>query len=190
MQAQSCSGAGTDAGRRAGGVDDPARDAAVLLRRIAEAEADLAGVKAEAARESLAVQKRFSRRVLRLEGRANDLRSRLEGLLRRHRGSVLPRGRKTLSTRFGEAGFRKSGAVLRVRDDAPTVCARLRAAGRDGMVRVTESVDKAAVKRAVRRGALTPEELERCGLALEQRPESFFCRVRSEASADRGGAGR
>ncbi len=64
-------------------------------------------------------------------------------------------------------------------------CRRLREAEHEELVRVRESLDKAAVRRAVRQGELSPQDLESIGIELDGAGDRFYCTL----ARDGGGGG-
>ncbi len=159
------------------------------LRRLARAQARLDVLGAELEGELFRVRRRREGAITRLQRRLDAMLSELEAYCRTEREAVLPDGRKSLATPFGEVSFRKAESALELEDgtEEEKVCASLRARDMAHLVRVRESVDRRALRRAVEEGRLNERELRRLGLALVERDDAFGCRLRREAPAPVGG---
>jgi len=153
------------------------------LRRIAHARARLAALQAELDEELAGVHGRYDRRIAAMQGRVSRMHEELEQLCRAEKGVLFPGGRRTMSTPFGEVGFRRAEPVVRLRDGttAEEACRRLREAGLDELVRTSEAPDKRAVHRALCEDRVSGEELRACGLELAGGGDRFQCRLRHDA---------
>lgn len=168
---------------------DPRAVVAERLRRLARAQSRLDVLSADLEGELFRVRRRRESAITRLQRRTDAMLSELESFCRAERDTVLPEGRKSLATPFGEVGFRSTGPVLELKDGAEEghVCAKLRARDMADLVRVRESVDRRALRKAVEEGRLDEGDLRRMGLALVEREDAFNCRLRREAPAPVGG---
>ncbi|MHC4788202.1 MAG: host-nuclease inhibitor Gam family protein [Planctomycetota bacterium] len=174
---------------------DPRAGVEAGLRCLAGAQVRLKKLQAEMDEAVDAVRRRYDRRIGALEERARRLREELESLCRTDREAVLPAGRKSLKTPYGVVGFRTGESLVRIRDgmSAPAVCRLLRRAGLGDLVRVKESPEKTAVRKALQQGRLGRDQLEDCGLQLVEQGERFHCKVRLAAADETawpGGQGR
>jgi len=153
------------------------------LRRIARVRVQLDEAQAQLQAQLAAVRQGFSRRIEAYRARMTRLHDQLERFCREHREDILPPGRKTLATAFGEVSFRRSEAQIRVRDglEGDDVCRLFKAAGLHSLVRVTEAPDKAAVRSALRDGGISAGQLRDCGLEVVHGPDRFYCKVRTDA---------
>ncbi len=160
------------------------------LRRLARAQARLDALSAELEAELLGVRRRREGAIGRLRRRLDTMLAELETFCRAEKDAVLPDGRKSLVTPFGEVSFRRAEPALLVEDGAEVdVCAALRARDLADLVRVRESVDRRALRRALEEGRLGVRDLHRIGLELVEREDAFGCRLRREALAAVGGQG-
>jgi phage host-nuclease inhibitor protein Gam len=155
------------------------------LRRIAAVELRLAALRADLDRALDAVRRRHDARLSAVSRRLARLTDDLELFCRTHRAAVLPPGRKTLATPFGEVGFRRAelAVVLAEGATAADVCAHLRRARLGRLVRASYCLDRPAIRRAAADGGVALDRLARCGIALEQPPDSFRYKVRREPAA-------
>jgi phage host-nuclease inhibitor protein Gam len=163
------------------------------LRRIVALQARLDGLQAELEGQVADVHRRYDRRIAALRDRSTRLMQELEQTCRAERDGLFPPGRKTLSTPFGDVGFRRSEPAIRLSPDATQseVCRRLGEARLDDLVRTTEAPDKPALRRAIKQGRLAAAELGRFGLELTGGGERFYCRLGEPGrNAGRGGARR
>lgn len=170
-------------------VSDEPRPAVVDgLRRLARTELRLRALEAALDRELDAVRARYAERVDGLRDRIGRMRGDLEERCRAARDVIFPAGRKSLSTPYGEVGFRRAAPVLSVRDglDDDEVCRLLRAERLGRLVRVRREPDRLAARKALEEGRVTAERLARCGLVLREREDRFHCKVRRDAPADAG----
>lgn len=155
------------------------------LRLMCRVRSRLESLRAEMERELNEVRGRYAGRIASRERRLDRMETELERLCRGERDRLLPDGRKSLETPFGRVGFRRGRRALSLHDgvEQSEACRRLREADREELVRVRESLDKAAVRRAVRRGELSPAELGRIGIELSDVEDRFYCTL----AGDRGG---
>lgn len=162
------------------------------LRRIARTRARLQGLQADLEQELTAARRPYEGRIATLQARLDRLHADLEAYCRGERDAILPPSRKSLVTQYGEVAFRRADAAVRLREGLAEgeVCRLLRSAGLDYLVRVRESPDKTAVRRAIRQEAVSPEQLECCGLELVEGSERFYCKVWQDALVEVGRNGR
>jgi len=162
------------------------RVVAESLRRIGRLQERIDGLRRELARRVDAVRTPYERRIGALEGRLERRRADLEAYCRGRRDELLPPGRKSLRTPFGEVGFRLAEPSVRLRPgrDESAVCRLLRRAGLEELIRVTERPDRRAVRAALDAGRVTRRLLARCGLELVPGGERFHCNPRAGACAD------
>jgi phage host-nuclease inhibitor protein Gam len=155
------------------------------IGRIAAVEMRLAALQAELDQALDAVRRRYDSRACVLRRRLACLTGELESFCRAHRSTILPPGHKTLATPFGEVGFRKADATVALAHGmtADEVCVRLRRARLSRLVRVSYALDRPAIRRAFADGRAAADRLARCGIALEQPPDSFRYKVRREPAA-------
>jgi phage host-nuclease inhibitor protein Gam len=158
------------------------------LRRMALVRTRLDGLEAELERELASARRRYEARIEALQRRMEQQQAELEVYCRARRDAVLPLGRKSLVTQFGEVAFRSAEPSVQVReglgeDDA---CRLLKAAGLESLVRARESPDKPAVRAALRQGTVTPRALARCGLELVDGEERFHCKLWQDALLEAG----
>ena len=149
------------------------------LRRIARLELDLAAAQTELDEVLEAARRRHGPRVEQLRNRLSRQAAELEQYCRAERHVLLPPGRKSLVTPFGEVGFRKGEAAVVIREGASDeeACRRLRAAGLDVLIRVRAAPDKAAVRRALAQGEVSEARLRSCALEVVEGEERFHCRT-------------
>lgn len=153
------------------------------LRRLARAQVRLDGLQAELDEQLDAVRRRYHHRIGSLRDRTSHLLADLEAYCRGEREAILPAGRKSLATPFGEVGFRKVEPAVRLHDGLTDgdACRLLRDAEIGDLVRVRETPDKPAVRKALREGRITADQLYACGLQLLAGPERFYCKLRQDA---------
>jgi phage host-nuclease inhibitor protein Gam len=160
------------------------------LRRLARTRASLDALSAELEAGLLTVRRRRQGAIARLRRRLDAMLSELEAYCRAERDAVLPEGRKSLLTPFGEVSFRRAEPSLLIEDGAEEeVCAALKERDLGDLVRVRESVDRRALRRALEEGRLSEQELRRMGLKLVERDEAFGCKIRHDALVAVGGQG-
>ncbi len=160
------------------------------LRRLARAQARLDALSAELEGELLGVRRRREGAIARLQRRLDAMLTDLETYCRAEKDAVLPDGRKSLVTPFGEVSFRRAEPSLVLEDNAEEeVCAALRARDLGDLVRVRESVDRRALRRALEEGRLGVKDLRRIGLELVEREDAFGYKLRREALVAVGGQG-
>lgn len=161
------------------------------LRRLAQAQGRLDGLNAELEAELQAVRRRRDGAIARLQRRVDAMLSELETYCRAGRDAVLPEGRKSLVTAFGEVSFRKAEPSLVMEDGAgeEEVCAALTARDLGDLVRVHQSVDRRALRKALDDGRLSARELRRVGLELVEKDDVFGCKIRRDALVAVGGQG-
>jgi len=162
----------------------PRSQVAEKLRGIAVAQARLERLRAQLEEELDAVRRCQDRRIGALRARVERQLAELEAFCRAERGVILPADRKTFVTPHGEVGFRKSEPVIRVRDGLAEedVCRLLRRARLKGLLRIKEAPDKPALHKALCEGRLSPGQLGRFGLELEEGEERFHYRLREQTS--------
>lgn len=160
------------------------------LRRIGRAQSHLERLQAELGRDLDAVRRRYDSRVASLQNRTAQLRADLEAHCRAERRAILPPGRKSLSTPFGEVGFRKAEPAIRLREGFTDgeVCRMLRQAKLDHLVRVKDSPDKQAVRKALSEERVNLEQLAQCGLEAVEGLDRFHCKIRQDALVEVGRA--
>ena len=161
------------------------------LRRLATAQARLDALSAELEAELQAVRRRRDGAIARLQRRVDGMLSELEAYCRAERDAVLPEGRKSLVTSFGEVSFRKAEPSLVMEDGAgeEEVCAALKARDLGDLVRARESVDRRALRKALDEGRLGDRALRRIGLKLVEKEDVFGCKIRRDALVAVGGQG-
>ena len=171
------------------GAIDARNTVTTSLRRLAQAQARLDALSAEMEAELQAVRRRRDGAIARLQRRVDGMLSELEAYCRAERDAVLPEGRKSLVTSFGEVSFRKAEPTLVIPDGAgeEEVCAALRARELADLVRVHESVDRRALRKALDDGRLSERELRRVGLELVEKEDVFGCKIRRDALVSVGG---
>ncbi len=167
---------------------DPLLAVAQKVRRIARAQARLERLQAGLQGELDAVRRRYDRPIAAVRNRTDQLHADLEAHCRAERDAILPPGRKSLTTPFGEVGFRKAEAAIRLRDGLTEaeVCRMLQRVHLDELVRVRLSPDKPAVRKALAEERVGPDQLSRCGLVVVNGPERFHCRIRRDAVLEVG----
>jgi phage host-nuclease inhibitor protein Gam len=150
------------------------------LHAIGLAQARLETVQTALDEELDTLRRRYASRIAALQGRLSRLLADLEGFCRSKREYILPAGRKCLATPFGGVAFRKSDAVLRLCEGVTEdeACRLLRAARLASLVRGREALDRPAIYRALGEGRVGEKQLRRCGLEVEEGPDSFHCKVR------------
>lgn len=162
------------------------------LRRLARAQVRLERVQAELDEQLDAVRQRYDGRVASLQDRLSRMLADLEAHCRGEREAILPPGRKSLVTPSGEVGFRKGEPTVRLCEGLAEeeVCRLLRAAQLAELVRAKEAPDKPAVRKALRDGRVSREQLRRCGLELADGRDRFYCKVGHGGPNGLAGAGR
>jgi phage host-nuclease inhibitor protein Gam len=148
------------------------------LRRLCRGRAHLDALNAELEGELMEVRRRHEGAISRLQRRVDSMLGELEAYCRAEADSVLPEGRRSLVTAFGEVSFRRSEPALVIEDGAEgRVCAALRARDMADLVRVQEGVDRRALRRALQEGRLSARELRRIGVELVEQEDAFGCRL-------------
>jgi len=159
------------------------------LRRLARAQARLDALTVELERELQEVRRRHEGAIARLQRRVDRSLAELEEYCRAERDALLPAGRKTLTTPFGEVRFRKAEPSLVLNDgvEESEVCEALRKLRLDELVRVRESLDRHALRKAVEDGRVDPAQLRPIGLSLVEREDLFGCKLRRDTLVAVGG---
>lgn len=119
----------------------------------------------------------------RIERLAERLRLRCED----SRQELLPGNRKCLKLLMGAIGWRKQPDTVQpkrgVRQEA--VIEALKALSRDNLVRVREEINKVAVAEALRRGGLSQEDMDHCGLRVRLGQDQFYYETYRDSVLDR-----
>ncbi len=157
------------------------------LRLMCRIRSRVEALRADMESELNAVRGRYAARIASRERRLDRMRTELEGLCRSERDRLLPDARKSLKTPFGRVGFRRGRPAVRMRDgvEQTEACRRLREAAHGELVRICERLDKAAVRRAVRRGKLSAEDLEEVGIELHGAEDRFYCTLARDGQGGR-----
>jgi len=120
-------------------------------------------------REKAAQDKAFKARVKAAQAKLNELVSQCESYAAHHREELLGE-KQTSETKLAFFGYRKSPGIVKTLNSKWTLgkaLEALKSAGQIACIKVTETLDKQAVKRH-----LTEEEMARFGLRLDA-PEEF-----------------
>jgi len=169
----------------------PATKAKSVLREkmalLARKQLELERVEAELNTRVEALKGLYAGRIASLQSTVENMRRGIERLCRRERDALLGESARSLRTPHGRVGFRRCAARVALRDgaDEAKVCAALRGRGLDELVRVKESPDRGAIRRAHEEGDLGDELLAECGLHVVEGEENFYCVLEKAEGAGR-----
>ena len=160
------------------------------MRLLARRELELDRVRAELNSRLEAVKAVHERRITSLEAAAARHRDGVERFCREHRDTLMPAGPKSVRTPYGTAGFRQTAPQLLLDEgqDGERACRTLRERKLTQFIRVRDSLDRTALKRALLAGEADEKLLAACGVRLTQGVEAFYCVV--EKTQGWGGGGR
>jgi phage host-nuclease inhibitor protein Gam len=166
-----------------------------MLRRMAHLQVRLDALEADLQEAVERVQAGRGGRIAATRARLEGLARRLEAVCRAERDALIPPGRKGLDIEWGRIGFRAVGPAvgIRVGTAERDVCRALRRAGLRHLVRTRETPDATAVRKALSGGMTDRRTLSRCGLEVQDRPDSFHYAVRllpDRHGRAKGGDGR
>ena len=156
---------------------------AVRVRRLARIDMRRQRLVDELAERVEDVRTPFVRRIEALDARAARLLDEVEDYCRTGRDALFPGRRRSLKTSHGTVAFRRGTESL-VRADGLTdadVCAALRAERLGRFIRKKESLDRPALRRALREGRLSAERAARCGVKVQPGKETFRCDLQAHS---------
>jgi len=163
------------------------RAAAGLMRRLARVQAQSERMEAELNGRLDAVKGVYAGRMSALATARRAVLEALERHCRANRVELMHGGAKSFRTAYGRAGFRLRPVQLIATpdQDEELICQRLRERHLSHLVRVRETPDRPAIRKALDSGQMGEGLLAQCGLRLGGRDEAFFCvldRVSSDES--------
>lgn len=151
----------------------------VRMRQLGCKEIEIERLRAELNSRIEAVKGLYEHRIAALEAAAAHLRGSIEQLCRARREALMPDGVKSVRTLYGRAGFRRSGPQVVLDDglDEDGACSALRGKGLDSLIRLRQSLDRPAVRRALDAGEAGERLLAACGVRVTDGGEAFYCVV-------------
>ncbi len=147
------------------------------MRRLSRRELELEQLESELNRRLDAMRGFYAGRMTALGNTITHMRQGIEEFCRRERTVLMNDGAKSLSTTYGKVGFRRTAAqVLLAREQDPEGASR-ELCSRDlaHLVRITQALDKGAIKRALSDGEVSNTLLTQCGIEVTDGQERFYC---------------
>ncbi len=153
----------------------PTDEISARLLEIGRLTIDWEAIDAERQGQVDAVNAQYSHRLRERLDTIHAREAELEAFCNEHRGEILPRRKKTLSTLFGEISWRlKPAKIARLKGvGAGQATKNLLDRGHQSLVRIKRAPDKPALKQALASGEIDDAELRACGFRASRGEESW-----------------